>query len=72
MAGLAAHWQARKRATLPLSPQLCNTPRNYVVKREMNRVIYAACLFMSGMCVGLGGSLLPFLKGEITLSSPCL
>ncbi len=48
MAGLAAHWQAKRRAALPPSSRLCNAPRNYVVKRQMNGVIYSPGLFMRG------------------------
>lgn len=44
-----------ERAALPPSSQLCNAPRNYVVKRQMNRVIYSPGLFMRGRRGGVWG-----------------
>lgn len=48
MAGLASNWQAKKRAALLPCSQLCNPPHNYLVKRQMNGVIYSPGLFMRG------------------------
>lgn len=74
MAGLAAHWQAKKRATLLPSSRLCNPPRYYLVKRQTNRVIYSLGLFMRGEGWGWEIEIFltcPFLKVRQTVFGSC-
>lgn len=70
MPGLAAHWQAKRRAALLPSSQRRNPPRNYLVKHQMNGVIYSPWLFMRGRrAIFLT---CPFLKVRQTFfGSPC-
>jgi len=69
MAGLAAHWRSKRQAALLLSSQLCSASYNYLVKRQMNGLIYSTGLFMSTgeLGRGKGGRNVfhpPFSKGE--------